>query len=338
MSEIKPFSGVGDRVILSNAIPLDTPFTIGVSPSNACNFKCNYCVQSLDNIILKEKYEFKKEIMKYDTFEKILLQLKQFPKKIKLLTFMGQGEPLLNKELPKMIKIAKCLDVAERIDVVTNASLLIPSKSIELIESGLNVLRISLQGITSKKYKDISNIDLDFAELVNNIKYFDNISKGKCKVYVKIMNVSLIKNEEKDFYDIFNNITDRMFIEQIKPVYDGVDYNNFEYSLSTDRRGLEHEKRYVCSQPFFTLSIWPNGEVIPCSAIHKVCSLGNVNESSLLNMWNSKKLKNFQIMQLKKLRHNHPQCKVCVAPDDCLHPEDVLDLKSKDLLNEKFLK
>ena len=52
MSVIKPFTGVDDRLKLSQVIPLDTPFTLNIYPSNACNFKCIYCVQSLDKKLL----------------------------------------------------------------------------------------------------------------------------------------------------------------------------------------------------------------------------------------------------------------------------------------------
>lgn len=336
MSEIKPFSGVDDRTILSQVVPLNTPFTIGIYPTNICNFKCNYCVQSLDNDILKEKYSFVKEHMSLSTFVKTISQLNLFEKKIKLLTFMGQGEPLLNKNLPQMIRIAKNYNIAERIDIVTNASLLTPELSLKLIDSGLDALRISLQGMSSEKYLQISNIKLDFNKLVENIKYFFDNSRDKCKLFVKIMNVSINENEEQLFYDTFDSITDRMFIEQIKPVYDGVDYNKFDYSLETDRRGIQHEKRFVCPQPFFTLSIWPNGDVIPCSAIHKVCHLGNIHSGLLLDMWKSPKLKRFQQMQLKKQRYDHPQCGLCCAPDDCAHLEDELDSVADILLKEKF--
>lgn len=336
MSIIKPSSGVDDRVKLAKVIPLNTPFTIGIYPSNICNFKCIYCVQSLNKNILRDKYNFKKELMNMETFKKIIDQIKKFPSTPKLMTFMGQGEPLINYNLSEMIKIAKESKIASRVDVVTNASLLTHQKSEELIKSGLDVLRISLQGLTSEKYKNISNVNISFDELLANISYFYEISRNKCKLYVKIMNASLDKGQEELFYKTFDLITDRMYIEQIKPVYDGIDYNNFDFSLETDRRGIKHEKRYVCPQPFFTLSIWPNGDVIPCSAIHKVCYLGNVNSNELINMWNSRDLKNFQIMHLKKLRYTHPQCKLCCAPDDCAHPEDDIEKEAKKLSNNKY--
>lgn len=333
MSVIKPFTGVDDRLKLSQVIPLDTPFTLNIYPSNACNFKCIYCVQSLDKKILASKYNFKRDTMSLDIFKKIVIQAKMFPKKIKLVSFMGQGEPLLNLNLTEMVRITKDSNIADRVDIVTNASLLAHQKSDELMEAGLDVLRISIQGINSEKYKSVSQVDINFEEFISNIEYFYKKSRNKCKLYVKIMDVSLDKGQNDLFYKIFDKITDRMFIEQIKPVYDGVDYDRFEISLITDRRGFKHEKRYVCPQPFYVLSIWPNGDVIPCSAIHRVNCLGNVNTENLLNMWNSKNLRTFQIMQLKKLRNKHKQCGVCCAPDDCAHPEDVLDEDAESLLD-----
>ena len=333
MSVIKPFTGVDNRVKLAHVIPLSTPFTLNIYPSNACNFKCVYCVHSLAQDILASKYGFKHEIMTMSTYQIGIDQAKKFTGKLKLISFMGQGETLLKKNLAKMIKLTKDSISCERVDIVTNGSLLIKEKSDELIEAGLDVLRISIQGLSSEKYKTVTQTDLDFSEYIRNIEYFYKQSRGKSEIYVKIMNSSLDEGQENLFYEIFDKITDRMFIEQIKPVYDGVDYDQFEISLVTDRRGIEHSKRDVCPQPFYTMSIWPNGDVIPCSAIHKVNCLGNVNSENLVDMWNSKGLKNFQIMQLKKLRNKHKQCGVCCAPDDCAHPEDVLDDDVEKILN-----
>ncbi|WDC83283.1 radical SAM protein [Caloramator sp. mosi_1] len=238
-SEIKPICGV-NRVKLADVVPLDTPFTIYLFPTTYCNFKCNYCAHSLGIEKMKEKYGFKPETMSMETYNKIIQQLKEFPNKLKVLSLTGQGEPLINKNLPHMISIAKEAGVAERIEIITNASLLSNSVSNQLIDAGLDVIRISIQGLTSAKYRDICRYNLDFDELVSNIKYFYQ-NRKQCKVYVKIMDISLEKGEDKKFYDIFSNISDRMFIEQCKPVYDGVEYGR-KISTVTDRYGRVHKK------------------------------------------------------------------------------------------------
>jgi GTP 3',8-cyclase len=332
MSIIKPFTGVDDRRKLAHLIPLDAPFTLNVFPANACNFRCVYCVHAMDKESLESRYAFKRDMMSMDTFNKIVSQAERFTGEVRLVSFMGQGEPLLNKALPSMIAAAKRARIAKRVDVVTNASLLSGSLTDELLDAGLDVLRVSLQGLSSAKYRAIAQVDLDFCAFLANLEYFFEKSRGRCQLYVKVLDVSLEQGQRDLFYRTFDRISDRMFVEEVKPVYAGVDYGPYEMSLATDRRGLKHEKRLVCPQPFYVLSIWPNGDVIPCSAIHKVSCLGNVNEGKLVDMWNSTTLRSFQLMQLRKLRNQHPQCRCCCAPDDCAHPEDILDAEADDLL------
>lgn len=328
-SEIKPICGM-ERIKLAEQVPLETPFTVFIFPTTFCNFKCKYCGHSLTDEEMKEQYNFVSENMSLDTYIKIIEQLKAFPSKLKVLSLTGQGEPLINKNIAEMIKIAKEADIAERIEIITNASLLTPEMSIKLIDVGLDAIRISLQGLSSLKYKEICEFDLDFKKLIKNIKYFyDN--KKQCNVFVKVMDVALEAGEDEKFYDIFSNISDRMFIEQCRPVYDGVEFTK-GLEVIADRYGREHKKREVCPLPFFMLGIFPDGDVEPCDTIYKPAVIGNVNNETLMEIWKGDKLREFQILQLKKQRYCNSKCLVCCAPDDVSHPEDLLDDSAEKIL------
>lgn len=320
-SLVKPICG-NERVKLADAVPMNTPFSMFVFPTTYCNFKCNYCGHSLGLSKMKEQYGFEPQTMDMRTFKRTVSQIGQFPDKLKLLSLTGHGEPLLNPDLPQMVAYAKESGVAQRIEVISNASLLTQEKAAQLDDAGLDAIRISLQGLSSDKYKEICGADVDFDALVDNIKFLHEHRKN-CQVFVKVMDIALEKGEKQKFYDIFGDISDRMYIEQCKPVYDGVKYG--DVTTSTDRYGNSHEKRDVCPLCFFMLSVFPNGDVEPCDTIYKPVTLGNINEETLLQMWNGKKLHEFQIMQLKKERHCNAKCKVCCAPDDVSHPEDALD-------------
>lgn len=329
-AEIKPICGL-DRVPLKDVIPLNTPFTLFIFPTTFCNFKCNYCGHSLGYEEMKKKYDFEPQMMSEATFLEILDQAREFKQKFKVVSLTGHGEPMLNPNLANMIRILKKSNIADRIEVISNASLLTYDLSDKLIESGLDVLRISIQGLSSQKYNDVCNFNLDFQNLIKNIKYFyDN--RQNCKVHIKIMDVSLNEGEEALFYELFENICDRMYIEKCRPVYDGVEYNDSAFEIA-DRYGRVHKKREVCPLPFFMLGIFPNGDVEPCDTIYKPIILGNVHENTLLEMWNGNKLKEFQKMQLEKKRNINLKCKVCYAPDDVSHPEDDLDNDAKEIID-----
>ncbi len=71
--------------------------TIYIEPTNHCVLKCKYC---LHGIGMKRKKGF----MDLSLYKKILNDIRG---KIKTIYLLGQGEPLLHKHLPIMIKYTK---------------------------------------------------------------------------------------------------------------------------------------------------------------------------------------------------------------------------------------
>ena len=248
MSKIEPISGHNDRVELKNVLPLSTPFTLNIFPINACNFKCKFCAQSLGAKGLMEEYNYNvSQTMTVETFEKIVEQSLQFDEPYKLLSFMGHGEPLLNKDLPQMIKMASEAKIAKRIEIITNGSLLTPELADKLIEAGLNNLRISLEGLDAETYKNVSNVNIDFDNFIKNLEYFHKKGQEKnSQLFVKVIDCSLKEGDEERFYKMFDKISSRMYVEKVKPVYSGVEATKNIDDMTTDRYGNVHEKRIVC--------------------------------------------------------------------------------------------
>lgn len=334
MSTIAPISGYNDRVELKNVLPLSTPFTLNIFPINSCNFRCNYCAQSLGAKGLKayNNYDLS-EKMSLKTFEKIVHDSKKFDKPYKLLSFMGHGEPLLNRAVPDMIKLANENKIADRIEIITNGALLTPEYSDRLIDAGVTNVRVSLQGLSSEQYKETSDVNIDFNSFVENLAYFHKKGKEKgSNLFVKVLDCSLKEGEEDKFYEIFNDISTRMYIEHVKPVYDSVEFTKDINDLTTDRYGNVHEKRLVCPLAFFTMAIWPNGEVAPCDAIYKPISLGNVNDNDLSELFNSQKNNDFRLKLLQGKKESMFGCSKCCAPDDVSHEKDELDSSKEDLI------
>lgn len=322
MSEIKPLAGM-ERTKLKDAIPLRTPYAVYVFPTNLCNFRCSYCAHSADLKELEKTYGLKAESMTLETFQRAVDSMKRFPDRLKVLNLSGQGEPLLNSFIADMVRYAREADVAERIEIITNASVLTHEMSDALIEAGLDCMRISLQGMSDAMYEKTCGRSIHTAELFANIAYFYT-HKKQCQVYVKIMDVTLEPGDDERFYRTFDAISDRMYIEQCKPVYDGVESTK-DMGVDTDRYGRTHDKKQVCPLPFYMLGILPDGTISPCETIYVPKVLGNVWSDELPEVWQGEKMRNFQQMQLDRRRTEHPKCARCCAPDDVSHPDDDLD-------------
>lgn len=291
------------RQYLQDVLPLKTPFSIQLEPTQVCNFKCIYCIHSSDEI---DKNELK--TMSLDKFYVIKNQIKQFPDKLKTMLFCGYGEPLLNKDLAQMIKESK--EFADETVLITNGALLTPEKSDELINAGLDVLRISLQGINENDYYDICGVKLNFEKFLSNIKYFFE-HKKQCKVFLKAPDLSINSPEKlQKLHEIYEKICDEILVQVISPLQAGVDYSkvNIDYEKTVYNNELKTAPK-VCPQPFYTMLIRADGSVAPCCNVVKSC--WSLNKQTVMEIWNDKDMQDLRIELLKKQYLNIPVCNNC---------------------------
>ncbi len=167
----KPRIDLENRTKLETVLPLDTPYIIFIDPSDACNFKCSFCPTG-DSSLMKEVGRPLKQI-EWSLYQKIIDDIKEFDKKVKVIRLYKDGEPLLNKRFADMIKYAKESDCCEKIDTTTNASLLSEGLGIRIVNAGLDRINISIEGMNEKQYLDFSGYKLkDFRIIVDNVAAF----------------------------------------------------------------------------------------------------------------------------------------------------------------------
>ncbi len=315
----------GKRQNLAEKLPLSTPYVVQFFPIYACNFTCEYCHHSIP----REKRKFVTEwpIMKWNLYEKCILDLQSFPEKVKTLRFVGMGEPLLHKDILRMIKLAKDKEVAERIELISNGSLLTHSMSDGLVEAGLDRLVVSLQGTTAEKYKNICGVDLDFDLFVDNIRYLYE-KPNKPDIYLKIVDVALDDEEDrKRYFEVFGDICDTIGIENTVPIFPDVEFNKelYESGGIKTQFGLEMKKMKVCPQPFYTMQINPDGKIVGCYAVYYPEILDDCNTKSLVDIWNGDGYQSFRRRMLDGRENVCKFCEDCVINDFRIFPEDSID-------------
>lgn len=120
---------------------ISRPFVYRVDPSTACNLRCPSC--EAHTIPTKEK-----RLLDFPDFSQLVAKIKTFCVRLSL---YDTGEPLVNKDIFKMIELASTNGISTSIS--TNFTLFRQERHMaDLFRSGLTVLAISLDGITSDTY------------------------------------------------------------------------------------------------------------------------------------------------------------------------------------------
>lgn len=322
------------RQVLGEVLPLDTPFTIIIDSSEVCNFKCNYCFRSQERDENVYGYTIKNNIMSMEVYSKILEQIRQFKTPLRRIGFSNHGEPLCNRNLPKMIKMLKEQGIGGKTEIHTNGSLLDEAYALELAQCGIDKIVVSVQGVTGEKYKSVCGVELDFEEFYHNLKVlFEN--KTNTQLYIKTVDAALEgKEEEAYFLKRFGEISDRVFIEKVIPLFKGVDYEKMHKAdQSSNKYGADFGDITCCPQVFYTLAVAPDGEIYPCAQPIVPFELGNVKDITLLEAWNSEKRQMFLKDMLKSGRHCMEKCKDCYVPQNTVKvKEDLIEPYREEIL------
>lgn len=327
-----------NRKQLKQIIPLDTPFALYVSPSHLCNFKCFYCLQGKTSNE-KEQLGIKQVLMSKDIAEHVAEQAGAFKQMFKRVMFSGCGEPLVNKEFPQIVNLFVKRNIAEKYELNTNGLLLTPEFSERIVDAGITNIRISIQGLSSEKYWEIAGVRIDYNKMLENLRYL-YLHKRNCTIYVKIIDACFDEQKretEDDFYRLFDGVCDTMYVEhliQAQPHMDDI-YKQKKVDSNRTLHNKEFEKKKICPLMFYQLQVDAVGNVFPCCVVGmpESFALGNVREKSLIEIWNSKKINELYLANLRQDLEKYEICNACEAFSSISQKEDCLDKDSEKLVD-----
>ncbi len=138
------------------ALPL--PRSIYIEPTSRCNELCQQCPRTL--LAREEDRD-----LSFDEFRRIV---DQFPV-LERVVLHGLGEPLLNKDLPRMVSYLKVRGTYVLFN--SNGILLNARRGQELIDAGLDEYRLSMDGATRQTYARVRGVDA-FDKVWRNVRAF----------------------------------------------------------------------------------------------------------------------------------------------------------------------
>jgi len=290
----------------------------------------------------------KAEIMKQETFNKIISKFKNHVNNITALNLHGCGEPLLDKNLPSKIAYAKKIGFTN-IGFSTNCNILTKDKTKQLLESGLNCLLASIDGF-SKEVQEEIRPGTNFERIYKNVKYFidyRNKNNFPCRILPRMVRQQANKKQWIEYENYWNSLLDpnkgdkvlfmdihntggkvKDFEKQKVNDYDEkISSYNFNHRSELDNSYLEKiintdpnnknnyikindaEKAKLCPDPFARINIFASGDVALCSADQaEYFNIGNIIKQEVDEVYNSEVLNKYR---KKWLNNKHLDLKYC---------------------------
>ena len=308
-AKYEPRIDLDNRTRLETVIPIGTPYVVFVDPSDACNFKCRFCPTS-DRGLMKTVGRPWKQLP-LELFKKIADEMTTFPDKVEVLRLYKDGEPLINKHLAEMIKYAKDVEAAKRIDTTTNAALLTKDKGKAIVDAGLDRINISIYGVSNEHYKSFSGVKLEFERVLANVQDFYEIH-GDCEMLVKINGDTLSDKEKQMFLDQFGDYTDKIYIEHIMSCWPEFQLRGVDVNQEKGIYGQEIIEVDACSYPFYSFSINSDGVASVCFLDWaRKMVIGDAKLNTVPEIWNGDPMKAYRKMFLEGGRKQHAVCGNC---------------------------
>ena len=258
-------------------------------------------------------------------------ELSLFPEKIKVLRLYKDGEPLLNKNLAKMIAYAKNSGNVPYIDTTTNGTLITPERMGPIIDAGLDKINISVDGMNTEQYIKFTKFNFKWDEFISNIKWlYEN--KGNLEIVIKIPRELITEQQQQEFYDTFGDYCDRIFIENFAPcwpVFDIEERTGFKITEGIYQQPITPTD--TCPYIFYSMSVNAGGEVSSCFLDwERKLIIGDTHNQTLEEIWNSKEFNKLRVQHLEGNRMENPVCSKCGQLSHCL--PDNIDPYRKKLL------
>lgn len=286
--------------IIEQKITTEFPLVLNIEPTNACNASCYYCPR---------KKSVKKNGIHYlsiEDFKNIVDQINA--NELIMLNLHKDGEPLLHRDLPKMVEYLKEKDVAQIIHVNTNGILINSKTGCGIIEREIDDITISIDAAREETYfrlKRMKGLKLLEDNIKRVLDYREKIG-SKTRIRVKIMEFNEIDNEEIQlFRERWAGIADEVQVTGI---------HNWSGAVDVQITDEQTDERYPCALLWYMLAVNSNGKVSICSVDWDYSGVvGDTYKQSIYEIWNGRLLKDIRRAQLKGIWNDPKVCKECVV-------------------------
>tara|TARA_Y100000310_G_C20619620_1_gene782549 strand:- start:58 stop:1074 length:1017 start_codon:yes stop_codon:yes gene_type:complete len=290
------------------------PNKICIELTNRCNLNCPFCLvgqQDQKESVDHDSIEREMSGMDMELCKKIITSARDFGLKEVNLTF--QGEPLMFKRT-NFIKLVKFIKQnGLKAIVYTNGLLLDRDYSRKIIKAGLDECRFSVDGITQDVYA-LNRVGGKYSQVYQNMKDIVQVAQEEKSAIKLIWQFIAMRNNEHQIDEA------RLIANKI-----GIKFEVKTFAASVpelvpkDSKYQRTLKPPPCHDIYRQVMVYWNGDVVPCCYdLEGLEIMGNLNDSSLSEIWNGSKFQIFR-ERLNNVLQNpegEPElCKGCLKYD-----------------------
>lgn len=307
-----------------NTVVLDISYSLGlryvpafpegvmVEPSSICNLRCPLCPISTGDI------KRKREQMDVEKFKEIFRVPRYF---LQYMTFWNFGEPLLNRDVAQMINYVAKTGVKTQLS--TNGLVYSKENILELLQSGLHTLIISIDTFDPEEYKKY-RIGGDLFVLLENYKKIMHLKRDiKSNTRVCLQFMILRSNQEKldKIYDFGQSLQpDELVVKTIGigAAFESPSANQLSFLPSnrylrydpvTLKSKVQVQKR--CKYVWKRTVVCSDMTLLPCCRDQKGrFILGDLNTGTLFQQFNSKAYQDFR-SKINTYQRQQLMCRRC---------------------------
>ena len=272
------------------------PYLLVIDPTNVCNLQCPLCPTGLG------KSGRRKGMMTFETFRVAIDQLSKYAV---MVIMYNWGESLLNNRVYDMIRYASEQNIVTHMSV--NLTFLNEASAEQLITSGLEHLRVSIDGVSQETYGRFRKGG-DYEQVIDNLKLLMGM-RDRLKSRLPLIDwyFLVMKHNEHEIPDVIENArrlkVDLLHFEKVIPVDT---FHHAELSFLKNKsdpiaiqwlptnKALRHDP----SRPYLYSAHCPwlwrytvinyDGSVAPCCYVdNQDTDLGNILENNFGEIWNS---------------------------------------------------
>lgn len=274
------------------------PLHIDFELNSTCQMRCAHCLHGQGVI--------KKREIAFETFQKVVDEAARYG--LCSIKFNYINEPLLVADLPRFIAYARSRGVLNTY-FATNGLLLTREVAGQLIDVRHSKIMVSLDAVTSETFLKMRR-STKFDAIIENIRGFLDLRRERGVDYPKLR-VNFLRTRD--------NIHEaEAFLAQWAGVADAIGFQTQVGLPGVDDdlwRGDEVTiEDFRCAFPMKQLVIDSSGSILPCCTFGgKQLSLGDVNESTLKEAWDSSRMRELQQLHAQGRWRDNPVCRQCIS-------------------------